>query len=104
MDVPDAPNTSSVLALAFAAGTAALVSWFERRKVKKEPEAKQGGEAQVVAASFVERRQMEDLINATKTVDGTMRVLTGHVEKLNERMHEDEIVRAAVAKIKEGRP
>lgn len=98
------PNTTSLVALAFAAISAALINFFDKRKRKKDPEEAQTGETQVVAASFVERQQMNDLIACMRGLDGTVRVLTGHVEKINERMHEDEIVRAAVAKMKEGRP
>jgi hypothetical protein len=98
------PNATSLIALAFAAISAALISFFERRKRKKDPDEQPTGETQVVAASFVERRQMEDLIAVMKALDSTTRNLTTHIEKINERMHEDEIVRAAVAKIKEGRP
>jgi len=98
------PNATSLLALAFAAISAGLINFFDKRKRKKDPEEAQTGETQVVAASFVERRQMDDLTSSVRSLDGTIRVLTGQVEKINERMHEDEIVRAAVAKIKEGRP
>lgn len=97
------PNATSLFAAAFAAIVAMLVSFFDRRKRKKDPGEPASGETQVVAASFVERRQMEDLISVTRSLDGTLRTLTGHIEKINERMHEDEIVRAAVAKMKEER-
>lgn len=82
--------------------TAIALTWNERRKAKSEV-APADGASQVVAASFVEKRLMERLIEAVAALNGNVVMLNGHVEKINERMHEDEIVRAAVARMKEGR-
>lgn len=81
--------------------TAVALTWNERRKAKAVPVS--DGAAEVVAASFVDKRLLEGLIEAVAALNGNVVMLNGHVEKINERMHEDEIVRAAVARMKEGR-
>ncbi|WP_426261536.1 hypothetical protein [Sphingomonas sp. DC1100-1] len=81
--------------------TAVALTWNERRKAKAVPVS--DGAAEVVAASFVDKRLLERLIEAVAALNGNVVMLNGHVEKINERMHEDEIVRAAVARMKEGR-
>ena len=81
--------------------TAVALTWNERRKAKAVPVS--DGAAEVVAASFVDKRLLERLIEAVAALNGNVVMLNGHVEKINERMHEDEIVRASVARMKEGR-
>ncbi|GEM70923.1 hypothetical protein SAQ01S_06890 [Sphingomonas aquatilis NBRC 16722] len=81
--------------------TAVALTWNERRKAKAVPVS--DGAAEVVAASFVDKRLLERLIEAVAALNGNVVTLNGHVEKINERMHEDEIVRAAVARMKEGK-
>lgn len=81
--------------------TAVALTWNERRKAKAVPVS--DGAAEVVAASFVDKRLLERLVEAVAALNGNVVMLNGHVEKINERMHEDEIVRAAVARMKEGR-
>lgn len=103
MDASDAPNVTSLSALAFSGLVAALVGWFDRRKARKEPVIQQGGEAQVVAASFVGSRQMDDLTTTMRGVQSEMITMNGLLTKMNERMHENEIVAAAVAKMREDR-
>lgn len=83
--------------------TAIALTWSERRK-SKAVVAPADGTAEVVAASFVDRRLLQQLIDAVVGLNGNVAVLVEHVEKINERMHEDELVRAAVARMKEGRP
>jgi hypothetical protein len=89
-------------ALILTACTAIAVTWNERRK-KADPAEPANGEARVVAASFVERRQMEDLILVIRQLHGAIIDTNAHLKSMNDRMHEDEIVRLAVAKIKEDR-
>lgn len=88
-------------ALFITLATAVGLTWSERRKAKAVPVS--DGAAEVVAASFVDKRLLERLIEAVAALNGNVVMLNGHVEKINERMHEDEIVRAAVARMKEGR-
>ena len=83
--------------------TAVVLTWSERRKTKAAGVPVDGA-AEVVAASFVDRRLLQQLIDAIGGLNGNVAVLIEHVETINERMHEDEIVRAAVARIREERP
>lgn len=106
MDLGSLPVWAQQLsALIVTLMTAIGLRWAEKRKLGRVDEVTpQGnGEAQVVAASFVEKRLMERLIEMLGAMNANIVIMNGHMEKVNERMHEDEIVRAAVARMKEGR-
>ena len=108
MDLGSLPVWAQQLsALIVTLATAIGLRWAEKRKIGKAEEAAPvaagNGEAQVIAASFVEKRLMERLIEMLGAMNGNLVTMNGHMEKINERMHEDEIVRAAVARMKEER-
>lgn len=89
-------------ALFITLATAVGLTWSERRKAKTVV-APADGAAEVVAASFVDRHLLQQLIDAVMGLNRNVETLVEHVEKINERMHEDEIVRAAVARMREGK-
>lgn len=106
MDLGSLPVWAQQLsALIVTLATAIGLRWAEKRKTGKADEvtAQGNGEAQVVAASFIEKRLMEQLITMLGAMNANLVTMNGHMKKVNERMHEDEIVRAAVARMKEER-
>ena len=84
-------------------GTAVAILWNEKRKPKKPAETEGGDTAQVVAASFIEKRLMERLIEILGAMNTNLVTMNRHMEKVNDRMQEDDIVQAAVARMKENR-
>jgi len=100
MDVGNLPLWAQQLsAILLTLGTAMALRWNEKRKPEK-PAAPEG-DTTVVAASFVEKRLMERLIEAVLALNGNVIDLNEHVQKMNNRLHEDELVRAAVARMRE---
>lgn len=105
MDLGSLPTWAQQLgALIVTVASAVGITWVEKRKRKDEPVAHPAGDAQVVAATFVEKGLMERLIASTSALHGEIVTLNGHVADLNERMHDEEIVRAAAARMRENRP
>lgn len=86
-------------AIVLTLGTALSLRWAEKRKEGKSL-PHDTGDAQVVAASFVEKRLMERLIEVVAALHTQIVELNGHAEKFNDRQHEDDLVRAAVARMK----
>lgn len=82
---------SGISALAATAGTAAWLTYNERKKRKNEPTPSNDGATQVVAATFTERGLMERLISALTSVDGGVRdstaVTTDLVKLLKAEAH-----------------
>lgn len=95
MDIEAWKQTMLIIGTCIGAMITGLVSG--RKAGKKEPE----GEAKVLAASIVPQTEMRDLMHAIAGLHGTLKEVCAHLERMNDRLHEDELVRAAVAKIRE---
>lgn len=104
MDLGDVPVwVQSVGALLGATVAAGAISWNERRRDRDKSPPHAPGDAQVVAATFVEKGLMERLIVATTTLHGEMVKLNDNLGELNKHNHDEELVRAAAARMREGR-
>ncbi|CAN5565765.1 hypothetical protein BH09PSE4_BH09PSE4_21850 [soil metagenome] len=77
--------------------TAVALTWNERKKRHAPPEPP-SGTASVVAASFVDKAQMENLTRAVTSLDATMKALGGHAERLSGHLHDEALIRAAAAR------
>lgn len=96
-DSPDWISTFYIVGGALGAMFAGLVSG--RKVGKREPE----GEAKVLAASIVPQTEMRDLTTTIANMHGTLKEVAGSLERINDRLHEEELVRAAAARIREGK-
>lgn len=98
MDIEALKNTGLIIGTVIGAMSAGIYSG--RKVAKKEPE----GEARVLAASIVPQSEMRELTTAVLAMTPVLRDTCAHLSKINERLHEEELVRAAAARIREGRP
>lgn len=104
MVIGDVPTwVSSVGALIGTTFVAGALAWNEGRKSRKKDPAPMAGDTQVVAASFVDKSLLERLIVVMTSLNSSVVTLNGHVAELNERMHDEEIVRAAAARMRDTR-
>lgn len=71
-----------------------------RKVAKKDPVET---EARVLAASIVPQSEMRELTNAVLAMTPILRETCAHLTKINDRLHEEELVRAAAARIREGK-
>ncbi|MDO7841065.1 hypothetical protein [Sphingomonas immobilis] len=85
-----------IIGVAAFVGTAGTAIWAGRKSKKEEPAA---GSATVVAASFVGNRQMDDITTALTGLHATLIEVCGHLAAINERAHEEEIIREVVGKL-----
>jgi hypothetical protein len=91
-------------ALLVTLGTAISLYWAEHRKRKDEPKVTSGGsDREVIAASFVGTRQMDDAIAVLRQIHTAVTEMNGHLEKANERAHEADMIAAIAAKMREER-
>lgn len=79
----------SIATIVLTIGAAASMQWHERRKALKEhPHGTPDGNAQVVAASFVERQTLSDLTTTIRNLDSTMHLLIPLVARNNDLLHD----------------
>ena len=95
MDIEAWKQTALIIGTVIGAMITGILSG--RKVGKKEPE----GDAKVLAASIVPHSEMRDLLHAITGLHGSIKEVAGHLAQMNDRLHEDELVRAAVAKIRE---
>lgn len=100
MDIEQLKQTGMIIGTVIGTMWAGITAG--RKVAKKEPAE---GEARVLAASIVPQSEMRELTSAVLAMTPVLREVCHHLGRVNDRLHEDELVRAAVAKIREeGRP
>jgi hypothetical protein len=96
-DSPDWISTAYIVGGALSAMFAGLVSG--RKVGKREPEA----DAKVLAASIVPQTEMRDLTTTIANLHGTLKEVASSLEHINNHLLQEELVRAAAARIREGK-